>query len=128
MRPIPALFGLLVVAAAGTGVARDPTTPPALGDTPDGGERSPGTNPARAPDRLDSETRTKDDEMLATAVEKSLADDPRVNAMRVKVDARAGVVQLTGDATSQEESDAAAHVAQQVSGVRRVDNKLTVSR
>lgn len=108
--------------------ARDPTTPPALGDTPDGGERSPGTNAARAQDRFESETRSKSDELLADAVHQRLSDDTRTNATRIKVDARAGVVRLTGDVVDAEERDTAAKVAQEVPGVRDVDNRLEVTR
>jgi osmotically-inducible protein OsmY len=66
--------------------------------------------------------------MLADAVHQKLTDDTRTNATRIKVDARAGVIRLTGDVTSREERDTAAHVAQQVPGVRAVDNRLHVTQ
>src|SRR5262245_28200839 len=88
--------------------ARDPSTPPALGDAPDGGEHSAGTNAERAQDRFESDTRSKSDEVLADAVHKRLSDDARTNAMRIKVDARAGVVRLTGEVIDTDERDTAA--------------------
>ena len=45
--------------------------------------------------------------MLATAVSKSLHDDPEVSAMQVKVTAREGVVTLTGEVPGDEERSAA---------------------
>jgi BON domain len=123
-------FSMLCVMAltAALALARDPSTRPALGDPAAGGERSQGTNPARAEDRFESETRSKSDEMLADAVHQKLSDDTRTNATRIKVDARAGVIRLTGDVTSREERDTAAQVAQQVPGVRAVDNRLHVAQ
>src|SRR5262249_52249156 len=85
---------------AGAGWARDASTPPAPGDTPGGAERSPGANPTRAEDRFQSETRpetrSKSDELLATAVHDSLAKDARVNSMQVRVSAHEGIVRLSG--------------------------------
>jgi BON domain len=109
-------------------LARDPSTPPALGGAPDGGERSAGTNAQRAQDRFESETRSKSDEMLADAVHKRLSDDARTNAMRIKVDAREGVVRLTGEVVDTKEHDTAATIAQHVPGVRDVQNRLEVTR
>jgi len=118
---------LAVLACATTlALARDATTPPAVGDAPDTGEHGAGTNTERAQDRFDSETRSESDEMLADAVHKRLSDDVRTNAMRIKVDARAGVVRLTGDVMDADERSAAATVAQQVPGVRDVQNRIEV--
>src|SRR4029453_8908225 len=89
---------------------------------------SAGTNAGRAQDRFESETRSKSDEMLADAVHKRLSDDARTNAMRIKVDARAGVVRLTGDVIDADERNTAGAVAQQVPGVRDVQNRLEVTR
>jgi osmotically-inducible protein OsmY len=107
-------------------LARDPSTPPALGDTPDGAERSPGSQPERAQDRYESETRPKSDEMLATAVHENLTKDSRVNAMNVRVGARQGVVELTGMVPREADREAAESIARQVAGVRDVKNAITV--
>ena len=122
------ILAALCVAAACTGVvwARDANTPPALGDPADGAERSPGSQPERAQDRCESETRPKSDEMLATAVHESLTKDTRVNAMNVRVGARQGVVQLTGIVPREADRDAAETIARQVAGVRDVKNEIAV--
>lgn len=118
----------IVIMCAGASWARDPTTPPALGDTPDGSEHSPGTNANRAEDRFQSETRPKSDELLATAVHDSLAHDSRVNSMQVQVSAREGIVQLDGTVPRQADRDAAEDVARKVAGVRDVHNQIVVDQ
>src|SRR4029453_6585913 len=124
---IGSVLGVLALTTTLT-LARDPSTPPARGDTPDGGELSAGTNAERAQDRFESETRSKSDDMLADAVHKRLSDDARPNPMRIKGDPREGVVRLTGEVVDAEERDTAAIVAQQVPGVRHVQNRLEVTR
>jgi hypothetical protein len=124
---IGSVLGVLAVTTM-LALSRDPSTSPALGDAPDGGERSAGRNAERAQDRFESETRSKSDEMLADAVHKRLSDDARTNAMRIKVDAREGVVRLTGEVVDTKERDTAATVAQHVPGVRDVQNRLEVTR
>jgi hyperosmotically inducible protein len=119
--------GLLLLMALPT-AARDPATPPALGDPAGGGERSPDANPTRAQNRFDAETRPESDELLASAVHQRLSDDPRVNGSGIRVDARAGEVELTGQVVSASERDTAGEIAQQVAGVRKVQNRLTVAR
>ena len=122
------LLGAICIAAAcvGTTWARDPSTPPALGDTPDGSEHSPAATPNRAQDRYESETRPKSDEMLATAVHDSLSHDRRVNAMQLRVSAQQGVVQLTGTVPREADRDAAEDIARRVAGVRDVRNQIQV--
>jgi BON domain len=117
----------VTVICAGAGWARDASTPPALGDTPGGAERSPGSNPTRGEDRFQSETRPKSDEMLATAVHDSLAKDARVNSMQVRVSAREGIVQLSGTVPREGDRVAAESIARQVAGVRDVTNQIVVS-
>ena len=67
------------------------------------------------------------DALLATAVHEALAKDRRVDAQQVRVEARDGAVRLLGEVDTNEERDAAGEVARRVSGVRRVDNELTVA-
>jgi len=67
------------------------------------------------------------DALLATAVHEALAKDRRVDAEQVRVEARDGAVRLLGEVDTNEERDAAGEVARRVSGVRRVDNELTVA-
>jgi hypothetical protein len=125
MRTLLTAVSVLAI-CSGPGWARDPTTPPALGDAPDGGEHSPAANPTKAEDRFQSETRAKSDEMLATAVHDGLAHDSRVNSMQVRVSAREGIVQLSGTVPRQADRDAAEDVARKVAGVRDVHNNIVV--
>lgn len=69
------------------------------------------------------------DELLATAVHEALANDRRVDAEQVRVEARAqdGAVRLLGEVDTQKEREAAGEVARRVPGVRRVDNELSVA-
>jgi osmotically-inducible protein OsmY len=82
---------------------------------------------ASTPDRFQSDTRPKSDELLATAVHDSLAKDARVNSMQVRVSAREGIVQLSGTVPREGDRDAAESIARQVAGVRDVTNKIVVS-
>src|SRR5262245_12489663 len=122
------VLGAICVAAAcaSTTWARDPSTPPVLGEPPDGSEHSPAATPNRAQDRYDSETRSKSDEMLATAVHDSLSHDKRVNAMQLRVSAQQGVVQLTGTVPREADRNAAETIARRVAGVRDVRNQIKV--
>jgi hypothetical protein len=126
MRLLP-IIALLAVTCAGTAIARDVDNPPPLGDTPDGSEPNVPSNANEAHDRFNSETRAKSDDMLATAVSESLHDDPKVNAMKVKVGVDKGVVTLTGEVLGNDERQAAETAAQRVAGVREVRNQLTVA-
>jgi len=67
------------------------------------------------------------DELLATAVHEALAQDRRVDAQQVRVEAKGGAVRLLGEVDTNAERDAAADVARRVPGVRRVDNELGVA-
>lgn len=122
--PTALLATALLVAPA---AARDADTPPAMNDPAVGTERAPGTNPARAQERFEAETRPKSDDLLATAVHEQLVKDTRVESGQIRVEANEGVVTLQGEVDSDAERDAAAKVAQEVNGVRRVENALTVS-
>jgi osmotically-inducible protein OsmY len=126
MRRIPVVM-LAVTVLASQAVARDADVPPQLSDPAVGTERSPGTNPARAQERFEAETRPKSNDMLATAVHDKLSRDPRVDAQQIRVRVDQGIVTLEGEVDSNAERDAAAEAAQRVSGVRRVENALAVS-
>jgi hypothetical protein len=68
------------------------------------------------------------DDALATAIAHALADDERVNAMKIKVAVDAGVVTLTGAARDIAAKDAAEAVVRRVGGVRDVRNQLDLTR
>ena len=126
MRLLPVL-AILAVTCAGPALARDENNPATLGDTPDGSEPNVPTNANEAHDRFNSETRAKSDAMLATAVSKSLHDDPKVSAMQVKVAVDGGVVTLSGEVPGSDERDAAEKAAQRTAGVREVRNQITLA-
>ena len=67
------------------------------------------------------------DELLATAVHEALAEDRRVDAQQVRVEAKEGTVRLIGEVDTDQEREAAEKVARRVRGVRRVENQLTVA-
>jgi hypothetical protein len=67
------------------------------------------------------------DELLATAVHEALAEDRRVDAQQVRVQAEGGTVRLLGEVDTNQERRAAEEVAERVRGVRRVENQLSVA-
>jgi osmotically-inducible protein OsmY len=69
-----------------------------------------------------------DDSAITTKVKSEFATDKDVHAMDVHVKTTNGNVQLTGQVKSYEEKRKAEEVARRVSGVRSVENDLTVAR
>lgn len=125
MRTLNSLIAVALL-LPGPSMARDQSTPPELGSAAEGSEPSPATNPGKARDRFESESRPKSDELLATAVHDALGNDGRVRTHDVRVSADDGVVQLTGWVPRQADRDVAEEVARGVAGVRDVRNRLVV--
>jgi hyperosmotically inducible protein len=69
-----------------------------------------------------------DDSALTAKVKSALIDDPSTKAGDIKVETRQGVVQLSGFVSTQAQKDAAAKVAQAVTGVKSVQNGLTIKK
>jgi hyperosmotically inducible protein len=69
-----------------------------------------------------------DDSSLTAKVKSALIDDPSTKAGDIKVETRAGVVQLSGFVGNQAAKDAATKVAQSVKGVKSVQNGLTIKK
>lgn len=67
-----------------------------------------------------------DDASITTGVKARFAQDPQVNAMRIKVEALNGVVELSGFAVSETEKIKAAELARKVPGVKEVRNSIIV--
>lgn len=67
-----------------------------------------------------------DDATITTRVKARFADDPQVNAMRIKVETLKGTVELSGFAVSEDEKDRAAQIARQVPDVNQVRNSILV--
>ena len=66
------------------------------------------------------------DEEIAKAVRLVLEKDPFVNAERIRVTVKKGVVTLEGDAPSEPQKEMAEFDAWYVFGVDKVDNRLEV--
>jgi hyperosmotically inducible periplasmic protein len=69
-----------------------------------------------------------DDSALTAKVKSALIDDPATKAGDIKVETRQGVVQLSGFVSTQAQKDAATKVAQAVTGVKSVQNGLTIKQ
>jgi osmotically-inducible protein OsmY len=67
-----------------------------------------------------------DDAAVTTAVKSKLANEQVSSLGRIGVETINGVVHLTGVVKSQSEKSEATRLANQVKGVKRVDNALTV--
>ena len=67
-----------------------------------------------------------DDSTITAKVKSALIESPETKAGDIKVETRAGVVQLSGFVSSEEQKAAAAKVAQSVAGVKSVANGLSV--
>jgi osmotically-inducible protein OsmY len=67
-----------------------------------------------------------DDATITTRVKAKFADDSVVSAMAIKVETLKGTVQLSGFARSTLEKNRAGQLAEQVPGVRTVDNNIMV--
>jgi osmotically-inducible protein OsmY len=67
-----------------------------------------------------------DDGAITTKVKTAMVADPTLKALQINVDTKNGVVTLMGAVDSQAMKDKATEVTQSVSGVKSVDNNLTV--
>ena len=67
------------------------------------------------------------DDVIVDQVKLRLSTDPIVKGGGLGVDAKAGVVTLTGVVATAKQKDRAGKVAGKVKGVKRVDNNITVS-
>jgi hyperosmotically inducible periplasmic protein len=67
-----------------------------------------------------------DDTTLGTRVKTALFRDPDLSGFAISVDVFDGEVTLTGGVDSQQTKNHAGNVASEVSGVKRINNLLTV--
>ena len=67
-----------------------------------------------------------DDSALTAKVKTAMLADPSLKALRINVDTKDGTVTLAGPVETQAQKEHASEVAQGVSGVKSVDNNLTV--
>jgi hyperosmotically inducible periplasmic protein len=88
-----------------------PTTPMREDDTPRAGEVGAAVS----------------DAALTTTVKSKLLADPTVSGLKIDVDTKDGVVTLTGKVKSTREESEALRIARNTDGVKRVQDKVTVS-
>ena len=67
-----------------------------------------------------------DDATITTKVKTAVLAEPGLKTLQIDVDTKNGVVMLSGTVDNQAMKERAAQVAQAVTGVRSVDNNLTV--
>ncbi len=67
-----------------------------------------------------------DDKSISTKVKTQLAADSLTNAMQIQVETYNGVVQLSGFVDNERTVERAEEIAQNVKGVKEVDNALKV--
>ena len=68
-----------------------------------------------------------DDTLISSTVKRLLISDPEIKGMRIKVRVRQGKVTLSGISTSSYAVEKAIGIAESVSGVSGVQNKLTIA-
>jgi osmotically-inducible protein OsmY len=91
-------------------------------------ERTAGDARARAGEAADRTQAAVTDAGITSAVKAKLLADTAVSGLKIDVDTNAGVVTLTGMATTRAEADRAATLARETSGVDRVINNIKVGR
>jgi len=80
-----------------------------------------------AGDRMSRNTEDEvDDSLLANKVKIALYSDKQVSGRQIAVEASQGVVKLSGVVASTTEAQRAVQIAQKVTGVKQVYNRLTV--
>lgn len=67
-----------------------------------------------------------DDSVITTAVKSALLADPDVKSFDLKVETRKGEVQLSGFVDNQSQIDRATTIAQNVSGTKSVQNRVSL--
>ena len=68
-----------------------------------------------------------DDSMLATSVKSALLAHPDVKSLDIEIETRKGEVQLSGFVDNQTQIDRAIAVTREVPGVKRIENKVSLS-
>ena len=80
------------------------------------------------PTRTESVKDAVKDSVITTKIKAEYAKDKAVSAMKIHVDTDGkGVVTLSGNAKSKDESDKAVKIAKSVSGVTEVKNEIKVA-
>jgi osmotically-inducible protein OsmY len=69
-----------------------------------------------------------DDSVITAKIKSALVADRSVNGFGINVETRSGEVLLSGTADNQAQIDRVVTIARQVDGVRKVDNRMRVTR
>ncbi len=69
----------------------------------------------------------RSDDQIKTAIEEILTDDPWLDASGIQVSVQQGIAQLSGTVTSRQAKRRAEDLADQVRGVRDVQNTLVIT-
>ena len=67
------------------------------------------------------------DDQMKTAIEQILTDDPWLDASGIQVSVQNGIAQLSGTVTSRQAKRRAEELADQIWGVRDVQNQLSIA-
>ena len=67
------------------------------------------------------------DDQITTAIERILTDDPWLDASGIQVSVQKGIAQLRGAVASRQAKRRAEELADQIRGVRDVQNQLSIS-
>lgn len=122
-RLFPALAaGVIALAVSGCGDEPKPAPNTAPRAAP-----APEAKAAPAPDKPAVESaQVTNDQALAAKVKSALAAETSVNAHRIDITVKNGVVTLFGTAETKAQRETAGKAAAAVSGVKSVENKLAV--
>ena len=85
-----------------------------------------GVEQVRQPEKAADEAKPLSDTSLTQIVQEALKSESSLDAGRIQVENREGVVALTGSVGSEEQKEKAGRIVGSVGGVKTVDNRLTV--
>lgn len=82
--------------------------------------------PPREAEKATDQAKPLDDNSLAKIVKEALESESSLDARKIEVENRQGVVALRGTVGSEEQKEKAARIVASVGGVKTVDNRLTI--
>lgn len=84
------------------------------------------TDAARPAEKTAEQAKPLDDSSLAKIVKEALESESSLDARKIEVENRQGVVALRGTVGSEEQKEKAGRIVSSVGGVKTVDNRLAV--
>jgi hypothetical protein len=103
-----------------------PAPTPSAADSQTATPSSPTSAPGPAEQTGRKVGEVVDDATITTKIKAALLQSPEVKGLDVKVETQKGVVQLSGFVANQAQIDKAVEVAKGVTGVKEVQNKMSV--